>query len=138
MKRMQVISLLTVLVLALSTLLGCSGGIPSERAEETVYGFLDALAVGDYTSAREYLHPHFSTDPEHIVSDTRDKLGIDLTDGIGERRINSREISVYASDVGGSRYTLGILAKCSGKRINLEITVVENEQGYGIYNVRVN
>ena len=115
------------------SLVACAGGISSEEAEETILDFLAAIVAEDYALAESLLHPVKDVDLEVFFNDLEREEGVDFQEGIEIVRYVGFSSSLFDSTVGGAKYTLTLRVKMGGEDADLEVSVVRNEGGYGIY-----
>lgn len=115
----------------------CSGGISGEEAKSHVNGFLEKVEAGDYKAAEGFLHPERPADLEAFFSNVADQKDVDFYD-ISIEGYTGFKSAFYDSTVGGSTYTLTMDIDVSGKSGWLEIEIVKNDNGYGIYNLDIN
>ena len=115
------------------SLVACAGGISSEEAEETILDFLAAIVAEDYALAESLLHPVKDVDVETFFRDLEREEGVDFQAGVEIVRYLGFSTALYDSTVGGAKYTLNLRVKIGGEDADLEVSVVRNEGGYGIY-----
>lgn len=119
------------------TLCGCSAGISGDDAKELVSDFLEKVEEKDYNGAEEFLHPECTADLQAFFTALENDKGIDFS-SIQIKRYTGYESSVYASDVDGSRFLLKMQISASGEDLFMEVEIVKNDSGYGIYHLRFN
>ena len=132
MKIKAILSLVLVLALAFS-LVGCAKRVKKSEAKETAEAFLDAIASGDFEGAKGYLHPEKPLNVEKYFDDKEALIGIDFQKGIEIKRYTSNSSSAYDSEVDGSEYDLEANIIVDGVALELDIEIVRNDLGYGIY-----
>ena len=132
MKIKVIISVMLVLVLSLS-LISCGDRVKKSEAKETAEAFLDAIASGDFEGAKGYLHPEKPLNVEKYFDDKEALIGIDFQNGIEIKRYTSNSSSAYDSEVDGSEYDLEANIIVDGVALELDIEIVRNDLGYGIY-----
>lgn len=118
------------------TLCGCAGGISGDDAKELVNDFLEKVEEKDYEGAAEFLHPECHADLQAFFTSLENDKGIDFS-SIEVERYTGFESSVYTSEVDGSRYRLNMLISASGEALSMEVEIVRNDGGYGIYHLRL-
>lgn len=139
----RALALICILALSISMLVGCDGIDPESFDGEMrlAYShakiFLDTLSGGYYDAAQNQLHPHFATRPAVIVDRTFHELGINLKAGITDRTIIGTEYSFYSSDYDGSRFEFTILCVIGDREAKIILTVVDNDAGYGVYELTI-
>lgn len=134
MKRLSAI-LITIFVTI--SLCACSGGISGDEAKTYINDFLDAVETGDYELATTFLHPDQTENLEVYFGMLKDWHGVDFSD-VEIVRYTGFSSSYYNSTVDGSIYRLRMDATVSGTSVAMEIEIVKNDNGYGIYNIEVN
>lgn len=136
MKVRHFLALILVLILCLS-LVGCANAIKADEAKAHVKGFLGKIEAGDFTAAAKDLHPDRPADLEQFFSELEGELGVDFQSGIKIVRYTGFSTALYDSTVDGAAYTLKFDAKVSGKTLAMEIELVRNDAGFGIYNLDI-
>ena len=131
-KMKRIVSLLASLLIVFS-LVACSGGIQGKEAKETVTSFFEAVEDGDYAAAEGYLHPDRPADLEAFFEGVEVAKGVDFS-SVDIEKYTGFKSSFYDSTVGGSAYSLMMRVSISGVEAEMEIELVRNEAGYGIYN----
>jgi uncharacterized protein YceK len=136
MKIKAILSVLLVLVLAIS-LVGCGTRIKKDEAKETAEAFLAEIAKGDFESAKGYLHPEKPLNLEKYFGDKEALIGIDFQNGIEIKRYTSKSSALYDSEVDGSEYDLEANIIVDGVALEIDIEIVHNDLGYGIYSLDI-
>lgn len=122
--------LMTVLTL-MCLLVSCSGGISSDEAKESVESLFLCLSGERYEDAAAMCHPMAEITAD-VFSEGEDELSIDFADGITVTKYTGFKASFYNSSVDGSLYELSGVATCGETTLDFSITVVRNDEGYGI------
>lgn len=81
------------------------------------------------------MHPNRSIDIEKYFNNYEARSGIDFQNGIKVKKYTEYSYSVYDSDVDGSEYELEIRITVDGKTFEINIDIVRNDNGYGIYEI---
>ena len=137
MKKKTYIIALAMLLMLLS-LISCSGGIKGDEVKTLTADFFGAVRAEDWASAKTYLHPALDDlDLEGDFLELEEAYGIDFQEAFKVDRYTGFQSSFYSSAVGGSSYTLTMKAALGDVPFLLEITVVRNDAGYGIYGIRI-
>ena len=136
MKIKAILSLILVVALAFS-LVGCAERIKKDEAKDTVENFLNAIEKGNFEKAKTYLHPEKPKNLETYFNDKEALLKVDFQKGIEITRYTSRSSSLYDSEVDGSDYELEANIIVDGVALNLDVEIVRNDQGYGIYSFEI-
>ena len=139
---LRAISILLVLSLSLGVCVGCTDGGGDDdglvyRAKTTATLFLNSIACGHYEVAETHLHPHFESTPRFIVYETFSKLGVQLKSGINDREFVSFRTALYDSEYDGSVCEMTVYCTVDGRGCEIDLTVVDNDEGYGIYYVKI-
>ena len=136
MKKKYFIIALAMLLMLLS-LTSCSGGIKGDEVKTLTADFFGAVRAEDWASAKTYLHPALEDlDLEGDFLKIEEAYGLDFQSEFKVDRYTGFHTSFYSSEVDGSSYTLNMKAVLGETPFLLEITVVRNDAGYGIYNIR--
>lgn len=133
--RTKSILLLTVMIIMVFSLCSCKGGISGKEAKAATNEFLTAIESGDYEKAAELSHPDTYSTADTIksfIEAISDARKLDFTD-IEIEKYTGISSSYYNSDVKGARYELEMDLLISGVKVEAEIEVVRNSNGYGVY-----
>ena len=133
MKKIIAVFLVVMLVFSLCA---CSKGISGKEAKQHVNEFLEKVKAEDYSAAEEYLHAERPADIQMFFEGLEHAEGVDFST-VSIKEYTGLRSTLYDSTVGGSTYTLMMKLSVSGKTAELEIELVRNENGYGIYNLDV-
>jgi hypothetical protein len=133
MKKVVSIFLVIMFVFSLSA---CSGGISGDEAKSHINGFFEKIESEDYVAAEEFLHPERPADLQVFFEALKNEENVDFT-SINIEKYTNFKSSLYDSSVGGSTYSLKMRIAASDKIIQMEIEIVKNDNGYGIYNLDV-
>lgn len=123
------------LLLCLLCTVACSGGIDTDSAKTFIGEFLDKIGSGDISGANTYLHPDLPLQLDSYLEDVEDAYKISFADGITVERQTGFRYAYYDSKVGGSLYEQSMRAKIGTTTVYITVTVVQNETGYGVYNL---
>lgn len=134
--KMTLCSLLALL-LCLCPLTACAGGVDSDQAKVFIGDFFAAVAAEDYETAETYLHPQRPADLEAFLTGIEEKERIDFQAGITIDRYTGFSSTLYDSTVEGATLELTMRATVGDQRVTFIVEIVENEDGYGIYNLNV-
>ena len=132
-KKILSLVLATGLVLSLSA---CSGGIDGEEARTYVSDFFDTVETGDYAAAAAFLHPERPADLEAFFQGLESQEGLDFSNIVIDKYTGFSS-SYYDSTVKGAAYSLDMDVLAGGRTLEVEIEIVKNDNGYGIYNLDV-
>lgn len=133
MKKVICIFLAFIIVFSLSA---CSGGISKDEAKAHIDGFFEKVSSEDYKAAEEFLHPERPADLQVFFEALENEKSIDFS-SINIEKYTGFKSSLYDSSVGGSTYSLTMNIAASDKIIQMEIEIVKNDNGFGIYNLDV-
>ena len=133
MKKMLCLLTCVVFVFALSA---CSGGINGDEAKVYINDFLAEVEKGDYAAAKAYLHPDRPANLQAFFEGVATEGDVDFSK-ISVEKYTNVSSAIYDSSVGGAKYALTMEVDASGKTIEMEIEIVRNDNGYGIYNLDI-
>ncbi len=136
MKRSFVISMLSVMS-AVLLIASCSGGIKKNDAVATVEDFFYAVSIDDPEKAEKLLHRDCTLDVEKLLSNAETDKGIDFQSGVSIEKYTGFASSYYDSRYGGSMYALTMRASVSDVKLTVTVTVIQNDNGYGIYDIEI-
>lgn len=119
------------------SLVSCKGGIDTDEAKAFIGDFLDAVEAEDFESAKTFLHPDRPVDLESFFLRFEQREELDLGSGIEVLKITGMSYAYYDSSIGGSSYELTMRTEIGGKPVEIRIEIVQNENGYGIYNLNL-
>ena len=137
----RILSVLAALLLLITSLTACEGGVTREEARGAMDALLTALDNEDYAEAAALYHPDAAMTEELLAAfaeQVKTKVGIDLTEGATVEKITGISSSYYDSTVGGSRYELTAKIQVGDKTASLTVEVIRNDKGYGIFRVECN
>ena len=136
MKRSFVISIILIMCAA-SLLSSCSGVIKRNDAIATVEDFFDAVSINDFEKAEKLLHRDCTLDVEKLLSNAEADKKIDFQSGVGIEKYTGFASAYYDSRYGGSMYELTMKASVSDVKLTVTVTVIQNDNGYGIYDIEI-
>lgn len=131
----KLIGIFLVFIFAVS-LCACSGGISRDEAKSHINGFLEKIEAEDYAGAEEFLHPERPAELQVFFETLEAENDVDFSN-INIERYTGFSTALYDSTVGGSTYGLTMKIVVSDKIIQMEIEIVKNDNGYGIYNLDI-
>ena len=137
----RILSVLAALLLFITSLTACSGGVTREETKTAMDSLLTALAKEDYAEAAALYHPDAAMNEELLaafVEEVKSNIGLDFTEGATVERTTNMRSAYYDSNVGGSFYALTAKIKAGDKTATLTVEVVRNDKGYGIFKVECN
>ena len=137
----HILSVLAALLLLITSLTACSGGVTREETKAAMDSLLTALAKEDYAGAAALYHPDAAMTEELLAAfaeEIRTNIGLDFTEGASVERTTNMRSAYYDSNVGGSFYALTVKIKAGDKTATLTVEVVRNDKGYGIFRVSCN
>lgn len=135
MKIKHLLLTLMALVLAFS-LVGCANRVKKDEAKEQVNAFIDNVRAGNFEGAKEYLHPERPLDIETYFARKELEYGVDFQSGIEITRTDYSS-AMYESEVDGGEYELEMNIIVSGVALEMNIDVVRNDNGFGIYSIDI-
>ncbi len=125
-------------LISASLLLCLSSCIEGDTAKTTMQDFLNAVQSHDYAKAKTYLHPERPADLKEFFDNVEAKKKIDFQSGIAIERYSNVRSAHYDSSVGGSIYSSTMQVKIGDRSAEIWIEIVDNDAGYGIYNLDIN
>ena len=134
----RILSVLAALLLLITSLTACEGGVTREEARGAMDALLTALDNEDYAEAAALYHPDAAMTEELLAAfaeQVKTKVGIDLTEGATVEKTTGMRSAYYDSTVGGSRYELTAKIQAGDKTASLTVEVIRNDKGYGIFQV---
>lgn len=133
---MKRVLLLFVTVITAFSLLACSGRIKGDDAKVHINGFFDAIENEDYELATTYLHPERPADLRAYFENIENKEGLDFSN-IEIDKYTGSSSAFYDSSVGGATYSLCMDVHINDVSVEIDIEIVKNDNGYGIYNLDI-
>lgn len=130
-------TILVIFIVIMLLTTACSGGISGDEAKAHINSFLEAVEAEDYEQAATFLHPERPADLKAFFEQIESEADLDFSSGIEVEKYTGFSSSYYDSTVDGSRYALDMDVKVGTAEIEMEIEIVSNENGYGIYNLDV-
>ena len=134
----RILSVLAALLLLITSLTACSGGVTREETKTAMDSLLTALAKEDYAGAAALYHPDAAMNEELLaafVEEVKTNIGLDFTEGATVERTTNMRSAYYDSNVGGSFYALTAEIRAGDKTASLTVEVIRNDRGYGIFKV---
>ncbi len=127
----KIIPCVLVVTLLLLTLTACIDG---DAAKGTIADFLKAIEEENYDAAKTYLHPERPSDLKTFFDNVEEQEGVDFQSGIEILRYTGVKSSAHDTTVGGATYETTLKANIGDKKATLTVELVDNDNGYGIYN----
>ncbi len=109
--------------------------IDGSQARETIDNFITLVAIDDYEGAEEWLHPTVSVSLSEYLARVEKEEEIDFSKGVEIIRYTSVHSAHYHTSVKGSLYETTVKIKVGDEVGEMEVTVVDNDAGYGIYSL---
>ena len=130
--------ILVVIALSLCfALVACKGAIKRDDAKGMTEAFLLAVESGDFEKAKTYLHPEKPLDLEKYFNGIEERASVDFQNGIEIKRYTEYSSSWYDSEIDGSDYDLEMNVIVDGVTFELNVEIVKNDLGYGIYDIEI-
>lgn len=131
--------LITFLIccICIVSFVSCSGGIDKEEAKVFINDFFAAIVAEDYKKAETFLHPERPADLETFLLSIEKDENVDFQAGIEIEKYTGFSSAYYDSTVGGSTYKLTMRTKVGENTLEFSIEIVQNEAGYGIFNLNI-
>lgn len=121
-------------------LVSCKNAIKGDEAKKTVNDFFELLGTDDYESMAALMHPDREATEEVLSTyfkDIETEEMIDFSAGITDVKHTGFEAAMHDTKYGGGKYELSGNAKAGQVLFEFEITVVRNDNGYGIYDIEI-
>ena len=115
----------------------CKNGIKGDEAKAYINDFFAAIVDEDYDKAKSLIHPSINIDLEAYLLRVEQEEGIDFQAGIEIKRYTGFYNALYDSEVDGSAYELTMIATVGDRTVEIEVEIVKNDQGYGIYDLEI-
>ncbi len=135
-KSIRVCAILLILALAFSSV-SC---IKSDVAKATVDDLFACLSEGRFEDATALFHPISNVADVSALqtfdADLKSACGASFTDGIRVEKYVGFRSAAYDSTVDGALYELSMIALIGEVSLNVVVSVVENDDGYGIAEFR--
>lgn len=129
------ILLVSIACLCVFSFVSCGNGIKGDEAKAFINDFFAAIVSEDYDKAESFLHPERPADLETFLHNVEKEENVDFQAGIEIEKYTGYSSSLYDSTVDGSTYELTMRTKVGDKKVIFTIEIVNNENGYGIYNL---
>ncbi len=119
------------------SLVSCKGGIDRSEAKTFINDFFAEIVSQNYDKAEEFLHPERPADLEEFFNTVEKSVQIDFQEGIVIEKYNGFSSSLYDSTVDGPTLELTMSGRVGETEVDFTIEIVQNENGYGIYNFEI-
>ena len=129
------ILLIAIACICVFSFVSCGNGIQGDEAKAFINDFFVAIVAEDYDKAESFLHPERPADLETLLLNVEKEENVDFQAGIEIEKYTGFSSSLYDSTVDGSTYELTMRTKVGDKKVIFTIEIVNNENGYGIYNL---
>ena len=129
------ILLVSIACLCVFSFVSCGNGIKGDEAKAFINDFFVAIVSEDYDKAESFLHPERPADLETFLLHVEKEENVDFQAGIEIEKYTGFSSSLYDSTIDGSTYELTMRTKVGDKKVIFTIEIVNNENGYGIYNL---
>ena len=129
------ILLVSIACLCVFSFVSCGNGIKGDEAKAFINDFFVAIVSEDYDKAESFLHPERPADLETFLLNVEKDENVDFQAGIEVERYTGFSSALFDSTVNGSTYELTVLTKVGDKKVIFTIEIVNNKNGYGIYNL---
>ena len=133
----RILTALLICSFCLVSFVSCSGGIDKDEAKAFISDFFAAIVAEDYEKAETFLHPDRPADLEAFLDNIEQSTNLDFQAGIEIKEYTSSSSSNYDSTVDGSTYKFTIQTEVGENTVEFTIEIVENKNGYGIYNLDI-
>ena len=110
-----------------------AGCIKGDDAKKLTKDFLEAIDDEDYEKGETYLHPNYNLNIKKEIEEIEARKNVDFSNGVEIDKYHGFSSTLYASEVDGSEFELDFTIIVDGKRLEAHISIVDNDDGYGIY-----
>jgi len=133
----KILIIFMICCLCTAFLASCSGGINEDEAKVFINDFFATIVSEDYEKAETFLHPDRPADLEAFLLSVEKEKNVDFQAGIEIEKYTNFSWTYYDGSVGGSSYELTMKTKVGENTVEITIEIVQNEAGYGIYNLNI-
>ena len=130
------ISLLLLFSL-LFTLSSCAGNISDDEARVCAEDFINALEVQNYDRAERLLHPESKIDVAYFAQMADESSNLHFAGGVTVEEITVTKTSIYSGSEQSTHKILSVTLLANGTRRVLEMHLLKNRAGFGIYTVDI-
>jgi hypothetical protein len=133
----KLVSLILVCFMLLPLLVSC--GIDLSDGKDHVKGFFAAISDEDFEKAEEFLHPKMELEVElkTLFEGMENTWDVELENGITVEKFTGFKTTVHSTEVDGSILTLSMNLTIDSKSTTADVTMVENDDGFGIYSINI-
>ena len=127
-----------ILLLALTfvfSLVSC-GDISDEEAKGQADELVKCVSENRFEDAKALLHPDRPIDIAAVFERAEQTYGVDFQSGI---RVSHYDLSGAESEkeVDGTEYEVDLEIVVSGRAMELSLSIVRNDNGFGIYSIEI-
>ncbi len=133
----HVLTLLLVCAICMSFAVSCIGGISSDEAKTLINDFFAEITAEDYEGAEALFHPDCDVDVKAYIEDIERRIDVDFQKGITIETYTGFSNMFYNSTINGSASSLVFMADVEDVSMQVQITIVKNDVGYGIYYINI-
>ncbi len=143
-KTTRIIFAAVVIVILASMLSGCTAINQyikvletTYKAEECIAGFVEELSAGDIEEAKQYLHPDSTPSADELedyINEIKANNDFSLTE-----EVTFKEFGDISSNATEERitYNLSIVLTQADENITLNVSILSDDKGLGIYSIDV-
>ena len=127
-----------MLLLLVAALVSCENAISSDEAKVLTGDMFECIEKELYEDAASRMHPSRKADADTLrsyIEELEQDTGADFSDGIEIEYQSGFSSALYDSEVKGSRYGIDYVVKVGEYTFDVEIDVVRNDDGFGIYDI---
>lgn len=133
MKKTIVKLFALILVCCTVSLSLISCGIDMGDGKDHVNGFFDAVSEEDFEKAATFLHPEIDADVKALFEEVETSWGVEVKDGISVKTYTGFKTVIHDTSVDGSVLTFSLVLEIDTVSTTAQVTLVENDSGFGIY-----
>ena len=138
MKKLFIsITLAVIACLCMFSFTSCVESMIQDKEKAFINDFFAAISDENYSEAETFLHPERPADLETFFLNVEDKTDIDFQNGIEIEKYTGVSSAKYDSTVNGSTCEITLRANVGNEKVTFIIEIVNNDNGYGIYNLDV-
>ncbi len=117
--------------------LGSCFDMKEEETKAFIDDFFTLIVNENYDKAEEFLHPDHPADLKAFFLNVEESKGIDFQAGVEIEEYEQFRYWFYDSAVDGSAHELIINTIIGEEKVQFTISIVDNENGYGIVDLRI-
>ena len=135
---MRKLFIIALFIFSIFTSVGCGCADKTKQIKKEVTEVFEFVKNDEFVKTEEYFHPDALFAYRKLIADVEliEKLyKIDFSDGLKIVRTQGFEIVGYTSEYKGSSYEMNYIVSVGERKFEMEVLVVDNDNGYGIYEI---